>query len=278
MSVIVALLLALSHHLALTGDLESIALCKAIFVESRTLSRLVRFSERVIVENDDFHVDHAAPGFDMLPCIFRQNKVGIIRKVVERIGGDNRRWQRAAEIKLTRLERSPCGAYKQRASDPYVGGWRLSCVQDVKWNDDHFTNHYSATSQFFKMQIGAQLALRSVTGNPVRLPHRLRGLTRVLHGLQRRVERSLHKPNADAGDYQGEQRNHGARKGAVGGALLGAQILFGASLLLGGFYFFIDAFKRSIRLSPGAGALRVGLGCLAIGCGGLLATFGLASI
>ncbi len=55
-----------------------------------------------------------------------------------------------------------------------------------------------------------------------------------------------------------------------------AQITCGLGLMVVGFWFYIDAFKRSARFSPDAGALRVGLSCCAIGCGGLLVVFAVA--
>ncbi len=114
-------------------------------------------------------------------------------------------------------------------------------------------------------------------GKLILTKHGLRRFASVFNGLQRGIQGPLNEPHAYTSYNQSKQRHQSASEGTIGRKLLGAQILFGASLLLSGFYFLIDAFKRSAALKPSTGALRVGLSTLAIGCGGLLAAFGLAS-
>lgn len=100
----------------------------------------------------------------------------------------------------------------------------------------------------------------------------------IFDRYQSRIQGTLHIPNAETGREERKQGYDSASEGTIGGALLCAQILLGACLLLGGFYLFVDAFERSAAISTNAGTLRVLLGCIAIGCGGLLTAFGLVSI
>lgn len=100
----------------------------------------------------------------------------------------------------------------------------------------------------------------------------------VFDSLERSVQSLLNKPHANDGNHEREQGYYSTRQSRRSSTLLGAQILLAACLLLAGFYALIDAFENSRTLSPSAGALRVGLSALAIGCGGLLAAFAFAPI